>query len=97
MAIEIKLRANTRSLCASGALVGAVTMALLTAGGAHAIGTPDSIQPASLEVKQRIQAIEQINVTAEKPIDEAAPRASAEVDALLKELAALEAVDAPEG
>jgi len=96
MAIEIKLRASTGSLCVSGAFIGAVASALLTAGGAHAIGSPDSIQPTSLEVKQRIQAIEQINVTAEKPIDEAAPRASAEVDALLKELEALEAADAPE-
>ena len=56
--------------------------------------TPESIKPVSLEVKQRIQAIEQINVTAEKPVDETAPAASAEVEALLRELEELEAQDA---
>lgn len=74
-------------------LTGALAVVLLGASGAQAIGTPESIQPASLEVKARIQAIEQINVTAEKSIDETAPQASAEVQALLQELDELEALD----
>ena len=51
---------------------------------------PSQVQAASLEVKARIKSMEQVNVTAEKSIDESLPAASAEVTNLLQ---ALEDID----
>lgn len=88
MSIEVKPAVRTVSARSVGLWsVGAMAAAaMLVAGNAYAISPQETIQPVSLQVKQRIQAIEQINVTAEKPVDESAPRASAEVEALLREL-----------
>ena len=69
---------------------------LLTAGlitaGALSVGATDnqSVQISSLEVKSRIASMEQVNVTAEKTIDENAPAPSAEVSDLLTELERLD-------
>jgi len=49
------------------------------------------VQVSSLEVKSRIASIEQVNVTAEKRLDEDAPAPAAVVADLLAELEALEA------
>ena len=54
---------------------------LFAAAGAHAEDAP--IQVASLQVKERLAAIEQINVTAKKEIDPAAEAADTEVEAIL--------------
>lgn len=59
---------------------------------AHADET-SQVEAASLEVKARIKSMEQVNVTAEKSIDESLPAASAEVTDLLQ---ALEDIDALE-
>ena len=48
------------------------------------------VQVSSLEVKSRIASIEQVNVTAEKPVDENVPAPAAVVADLLAELEALE-------
>lgn len=63
------------------------------AGAQSAVAIDDAatgVRVANLTVKQRIESMEQINVTAEKPVDEAAPEASLEVMDLLAELEALE-------
>lgn len=51
---------------------------------AFANDTSEGIQVASLKVKERLQSIEQINVTAEKPAVAVEPE-SAKVAALLEE------------
>ena len=56
--------------------------ALFAAGSAHATDTP--VEVASLQVKERLAAIEQINVTAKKEIDAKAEAADAEVAAILE-------------
>ena len=62
--------------------------ALFAAGSAHATDTP--IEVASLQVKERLAAIEQINVTAKKEIDAAAEAADADVAAILDMAEAVE-------
>ena len=86
----VKKQVGTLAAC----MFAAKALVVVFAASAVSAITPESIKPVSLEVKQRIQAIEQINVTAEKPVDETAPAASAEVEALLRELEELEAQDA---
>ncbi len=49
------------------------------------------VQVSSLEVKARIASMEQVNVTAEKPIELSAPAPSSEVADLLAELVQLDA------
>ena len=57
----------------------------------------DVIQVASLVVKERIQSIEEINVTAKNPTD-GLPASNAKIEKILDEAATLEKVDlAPHG
>ena len=57
----------------------------------------DVIQVASLVVKERIQSIEEINVTAKNPTD-GLPASNAKIEKILDEAATLEKVDqAPNG
>lgn len=94
----IKMTTNKR--CDTGALlrIAASGLATVLLMGASALGHADDaqgVQPASLEVKARIKSMEQVNVTAEKPIDETAPPPSAAVADLLAQLQASDAqVDA---
>jgi len=84
------------SILKSRFVVGGLTLgvALLGVFGVVGSASADEIRVASLEVKQRIQSMEQINVTAEKSVDESAPTASAAVSALLEELEELEGLEA---
>jgi hypothetical protein len=82
-----KSRVVLGSLALGVALLGVVGAAN---ANTNANTEANEIRVASLEVKQRIQSMEQINVTAEKSVDESAPAASAAVSALLEELAGLE-------
>ena len=72
-----------------------LTAAGLVLAGTLAAGADDAMQPASLSVKARISSMEQINVTAENPVDESAPAASADVAELLAELEQLTAEETP--
>tara|TARA_B100000674_G_scaffold430079_1_gene386454 strand:+ start:69 stop:389 length:321 start_codon:yes stop_codon:yes gene_type:complete len=57
----------------------------------------DVIKVASLAVKERIQSIEEINVTAKNPTD-GLPASNAKIEKILDEAATLEKVDlAPNG
>ena len=57
----------------------------------------DVIQVASLAVKERIQSIEEINVTAKNPTD-GLPASNVKIEKILDEAATLEKVDlAPNG
>ena len=57
----------------------------------------DVIKVASLVVKERIQSIEEINVTAKNPTD-GLPASNAKIEKILDEAATLEKVDlAPNG
>jgi len=69
--------------------LGVSALVLFAAASAHA-DDASQVQAASLEVKSRIKSMEQVNVTAEKSIDENAPAASAKVVDLLAELEALD-------
>ena len=69
--------------------LGVSALALFAAASAQADET-SQVQAASLEVKARIKSMEQVNVTAEKSIDENAPAASAKVAELLTELEAFD-------
>ncbi len=77
------------SIQKSRVVLGSLTLGVALLGGVSSANA-DEIRVASLEVKQRIQSMEQINVTAEKSVDESAPAASAAVSALLEELEGLE-------
>ena len=61
------------------------------AGAVWADTTTAVVKVYSLDVKERIQNLELINVTAEKAIDEQAPALEPELEALLDEVTALEA------
>ncbi len=65
-----------------------LTAALFAAGSAHATDVPVTV--ASLQVKERLAAIEQINVTAKKEIDVTAEAADADVEAILELAEAVE-------
>ena len=65
-----------------------ILTAALFAGAAHATDAP--IQIASLEVKERLAAIERINVTAKKEIDANAEAVDADVEAILELAEAVE-------
>lgn len=66
--------------------------ALLVAVGARA-DDGGKVQAASLEVKARIASMEQVNVTAEIPVDDTAPAASAKVAALLQDVLLVEQLE----
>lgn len=61
------------------------------AGAAWADSTTAVVKVYSLDVKERIQTLELIDVTAEKPVDEQAPGLTPDLEAILDEVAALEA------
>ena len=65
-----------------------LAMAVLTAGGALATDTP--IDVPTLQVKERLAVIEQINVTAKKEVDPSAEAVEADIAAILETAAALE-------
>ena len=68
----------------------ATFLALGVAAFASASEQSDDVRVASLQVKEQLQTIELINVTAEKPIDADAPAPDAELQQILDEVDALE-------
>lgn len=70
-------------------LIFAVLCAL--AGAAWADTTTAVVKVYSLDVKERIQTLELIDITAEKPADEQTPELEPDLQAILDEVAALEA------
>lgn len=62
----------------------------------YAVANADDavVKSSALAVKDRIQTLELINVTAQRPISETAEPLDAELEALLAEIAALEAEEA---
>jgi hypothetical protein len=91
----------------AGQITAAVALALGGLGGAPAVLAEGPIgaggagkdvarvQVSRLEVRSRIASMEQVNVTAEKAIDEQAPAASQTVADLLAELDLLEQAAKP--
>lgn len=67
---------------------------LLVSSYAAANGDDAVVRSSALAVKDRIQTLELINVTAERPVSEAAEPLDAELVALLAEIETLEAASA---
>ncbi len=68
-----------------------LAVAVLTAGGTLATDTPITpIDVPTLQVKERLAVIEQINVTAKKEVDPSAEAVEADIAAILKLAEALE-------
>ena len=68
----------------------------LAAGMAWADTTSEVVKVHTLTVKERIQNLELINVTVEKPASEQAEAIDAELQLILEETAELEKVESPE-
>ena len=68
----------------------------LAAGMAWADTTSEVVKVHTLTVKERIQNLELINVTVEKPASEQAEAIDAELQMILEETAELEKVESPE-
>ena len=68
----------------------------LAAGMAWADTTGEVVKVHTLTVKERIQNLELINVTAEKPASEQAEAIDAELRKIVEETAKLEQVETPE-
>lgn len=66
--------------------------ALVLGMAAFAVAGED-VRVASMPVKERLQTMELINVTADKPIDVNAPAPEGEVARILEAVAELEALD----
>jgi len=74
-----------------------VLVTLLVFSNSALSNEADVIKVASLAVKERIQSIEEINVTAKNPTD-GLPASNAKIEKILDEAATLEKVDlAPNG
>lgn len=71
----------------------AAIVALTLSVGSIADTSEGLVQVSSLAVKDRIQSLELINVTSEKPIAEEAAAPDLELAAILDEIAALETVE----
>lgn len=72
-----------------------LSLCLLLLSSYAAANADDAVVKSSaLAVKDRIQTLELINVTAQRPISETAEPLDAELEALLAEIAALEAEEA---
>ena len=81
---------NLKTLGQKTLTIGASLAFAFAAASVHA-NDSDRVQVSSLEVKSRIATMEQVNVTAEKEMDDTAPAASVTVENLLAELESLEA------
>lgn len=68
----------------------------LAAGMAWADTTGEVVKVHTLTVKERIQNLELINVTAEKPASEQAEAIDAELRKIVEETAKLEQMETPE-
>ena len=68
----------------------------LAAGMAWADTTSEVVKVHTLTVKERIQNLELINVTVEKPASAQAEAIDAELQLILEETAELEKVESPE-
>ncbi len=68
----------------------------VAAGMAWADTTADVVKIHTLTVKERIQNLELINVTAEKPASEQAEAIDAELQKIVEETVKLEQVETPE-
>jgi len=64
---------------------------LIWTGAVQADTTTAVVKVYSLDVKERIQNLELIDITAEKPVDDQAGALEPELEAILDEVAALEA------
>ena len=69
--------------------------ALCLACGIASADTNDVVQVRSMEVKERMQVLELINVTAEKSIDEDAEALDPVLQAILDEAEAAESAETP--
>ena len=69
--------------------------ALCLACGIASADTNDVVQVRSMEVKERMQVLELINVTAEKSIDEDAEALDPVLQAILDEAEAAESTETP--
>ncbi|MEM7216974.1 MAG: hypothetical protein AAF515_01320 [Pseudomonadota bacterium] len=75
-------------------LISFATAALAAGLTGYAAADDAPMRVAELEVKQRIESMEQVNVTAEIAVDPTAPAPTREVTALLDELLLLDAQEA---